>query len=152
MENFTSILSTVGHAFKVFFTDATKVAAIAEPIIDIAFPGFASLYNAGVSEVLAAENAAIAAGTQNGSGTQKLAYVLGSPSFLSAIQQFETTTGVSFKPAQQTSFVNAIVSALNSIPSGTANPVSTNSPTTPVPTPSTTPSTSVPSSTSTISV
>jgi hypothetical protein len=131
MASFTSILSAVGHALKVFFTDATKVAAIAEPIIDIAFPGFASLYNAGVSEVLAAENAAIAAGIQTGSGTQKLAYVLGSPSFISAVQQFETTAGVSFNATQQQSFINAIVAALNSVPAGTANPVSPAS--TPVP-------------------
>jgi hypothetical protein len=119
MASFTSILDNVGKALKVFFTDAVKVAQIAEPIIDVAFPGFATLYNAGVSEVLAAENAAIAAGSQSGSGAQKLAYVLGSPTFISAVQQFEATASVPFNQTQQTAFINAIVAALDAIPAST---------------------------------
>src|ERR1700675_1228030 len=74
--NFKSILSAVGHGLKVFFTDAVKVAQVAEPFIDIAFPGIAPLFNSVVSEVAKVEAIAVAAGAQNGSGTQKLALVV----------------------------------------------------------------------------
>ena len=76
MASFTSILTGVAHGFKKFFGGAVKVAQAAEPFVDIAFPGIAMLYNTTVNEVAKAEAAAIAAGSQTGTGAQKLAMVV----------------------------------------------------------------------------
>lgn len=119
MASFKSILSDIGKGLKVFFTDATKVAQVAEPIIDMAFPGIATLYNSGVNEVVAIETASIAAGSQSGTGAQKLAAVLSSQAFQTAVVQFEATAGIKLSAAEQTAFINAIVAMLNSIPSST---------------------------------
>ena len=116
-----SILSEIGHGLEVFFGEAVKVAVLAEPIVDIALPGIATLYNASLSEIVAAENAAIAAGQQNGTGAQKLALVLASPAFQAAVTAFEQTAGVKLSPTAQTAWINAIVAMLNAIPpSGSA--------------------------------
>ena len=111
-----SILSEIGHGLEVFFGEAVKVAVLAEPIVDIALPGIATLYNASLSEIVAAENAAIAAGQQNGTGAQKLALVLASPAFQAAVTSFEQTAGVKLSPTAQTAWINAIVAMLNAIP------------------------------------
>jgi hypothetical protein len=116
-----SILTEIGHGLEVFFGDAVKVAVLAEPIVDIALPGIATLYNASLSEIVAAENAAIAAGKQNGTGAQKLALVLASPAFQTAVTAFEQTAGITLSPTAQTIWINAIVAMLNAIPpSGSA--------------------------------
>jgi len=117
---FKSILSDIGSKLKTFFADAVKVAEIAEPIVDVAFPGFAALYNAGVSEVANVETLSIAAASQSGTGAQKLAAVLGSPAWQAAVTAFEQTAGITLNQAQQTAYLNAIVAALNAIPAATA--------------------------------
>ena len=76
MASFKSILDDVGHSLKVFFGVTTKVAQMIEPIVAIAFPGISGLYDATVNEIIAAENAAIVAGAQSGTGAQKLAMVV----------------------------------------------------------------------------
>jgi|SRR5208337_4127755 len=122
MASFKSILGDIGNGFKKFFGIAVTVAQDAEPIIDIAFPGIASLYNLTVSEVAKAEAAAVAAGQQSGSGTQKLALVI--QSITPVFQEYAASTGI--PTAQQTStitnWVNAVVASLNAIPAGTLPP------------------------------
>ena len=78
MASFSTILSDIGHGLKLFFTGAVTVAKAAEPVVDILFPGVSVLYNTTVNAVAAAESAAIAAGSQNGTGVQKLAMVVAS--------------------------------------------------------------------------
>lgn len=123
MASFKSILGDIGSGLKKFFGVAIDAAKVAEPIIDVAFPGFAPLFNAGVSEVANAETAAIAAGSQSGTGEQKLAAVLASPTFQTAVEAFEGTSGIPLNATQQTAFINAIVAALNAIPAA-STPVS----------------------------
>lgn len=109
MASFTSILSAIGNGLKKFFTGAVAVATAAEPFVDALLPGIASLYNSILSEVAAAETAAIAAGQQSGTGAQKLALVV------QAIeQQFPQYT-----PAQLTTIINGVVAGLNAIPAST---------------------------------
>ena len=121
-----SILSEIGHGLEVFFGDAVKVAVLAEPIVDIALPGISALYYASLSEIVAAENAAIAAGKQSGTGAQKLALVLASPAFQTALTAFEQTAGVTLSTAAQTAWINAIVAMLNTIPPSAASGSSAN--------------------------
>jgi len=110
-----TILSDIGHALEKVFNVATKIAVIAEPIVDLALPGIATLYNTTVTEIVNAENAAIAAGAQNGSGAQKLAAVVAAitPAFNAAMLQngvsSHTTTTIE-------AYVNAVVASLNAIP------------------------------------
>jgi hypothetical protein len=112
-----SFLSAVGHGLKVFFTGADHVAQIAEPFVDLAFPGIAPLFNLVVGEVGKAEGLAIAAGVQNGSGAQKLALVVAAVTeeYLS----FAKANSLPSEPADVSKFVNAVVALLNSIPEPT---------------------------------
>jgi len=115
MASFKSILDDIGHGFKVFFEVATKAAEVAEPVIAIAFPGISGLYDATVNEVVNAENAALAAGAQSGTGPQKLAMVVAAvlPTFQTyAVQNNMPTPTI----ATVTAWVNAAVASLNAIP------------------------------------
>lgn len=115
MASFKSILSDIGNGLKKFFSISESIVKDAEPIIDIAFPGIAGLYNATVTEVGNAETAAIAAGAQNGTGAQKLAAVIAAitPAFNAYAQQNGLQT-----PTQAVieNYVNAVVASLNAIP------------------------------------
>src|SRR5690242_11316163 len=68
---FEDFLSHAGSFFKKIFSGAVKVAEIAEPIVDIAFPQVASLYNFTVQQAAMAE----AAAGDASAGPQKLAAV-----------------------------------------------------------------------------
>jgi hypothetical protein len=125
MASFKTILDDIGHGLKVFFTDATKVAQVAEPAIAIAFPGISGLYDATVNEIIAAENAAIVAGAQNGTGPQKLAMVVAAilPTFQTYAAQNNMPTPTI---ATVTAWVNAAVASLNAIPASlTTTPTAT---------------------------
>ena len=119
MASFKSALSNVGKAFEKFFGAAVKVAQVAEPFVDIAFPGVATLYNTTVNEVAKAEAAALAAGAQNGTGAQKLAMVVASiePVF----EEYAAATGIppALKAQAIENWVNAVVASLNAIPAPT---------------------------------
>ena len=125
-----TFLSSVEARVKSYFVDAAKVieegdkvAAEVEPFVDAALPGAAPLYNAIVAEVGTIETAAIAAGAQSGTGTQKLAAVLASPTVQAAVSQFATTAGVSpLTQTQVTNYVRAVVATLNALPSTPAAP------------------------------
>lgn len=114
MASFTSILSDIGNALKKVFGVAVKVAAVAEPIVDIAFPGIANLYNLTVSAAANAETNAIAAGAQSGTGAQKLATVIAS--ITADFEAYATTAGIPFTQATIETWVNAVVATLNAIP------------------------------------
>lgn len=121
MASFTSILSDIGKGLKVFFTGAVTVAQAAEPIVDIAFPGIAPLYNLTVSEVAKAETAAIAAGTQNGTGPQKLALVVAA--IESEFNSYAAKNNLAAPSAATIeNWVNAVVATLNVIPATPAKP------------------------------
>ena len=122
MASFTSILTGVAHGFKKFFGGAVKVAQAAEPFVDIAFPGIAMLYNTTVNEVAKAEAAAIVAGTQSGTGAQKLAMVLAA--IEPAFTEYATQTGIPSTQRAQVieNWVNAVVASLNAIPAPTPTP------------------------------
>lgn len=114
--SFTSILGDIGKGLKVFFTGTVKVAEFAEPFVDVIFPGIAPLYNTTVTAVAHAETAAIAAGAQNGTGAQKLAFVV------SSIEgDFNAYAAANGLPAPTAAvietYVNAVVASLNAIPS-----------------------------------
>lgn len=116
MASFSSILTAVGHGLKKFFGIAVVAAQAAEPIIDVAFPGVATLYNLTVAEVVKAEAAAIAAGQQNGTGAQKLALVV--QAITPIFQQYASQTGIPSSQQEQTivNWINAVVASLNAIP------------------------------------
>ena len=116
MASFTSILSDIGKGLKKIFTIGVDAAVVAEPFVDAIFPGFSGLYNSTVAAVANAEANAIAAGAQNGTGAQKLAFVV------SAIETdfnaYTKSAGLPTASAQVIEgYVNAVVASLNAIPS-----------------------------------
>lgn len=114
MASFKTILQDIGHGLKVFFTDATRVAQAAEPIVDLALPGIGTLYNATVNAAVNAENAAIAEGSQSGTGPQKLALVTAAIS--SAFAEYAVVNGIKYDQATVQAWINAVVATLNAIP------------------------------------
>jgi len=116
----STLLKHVGSFFKTLFVDATKVAKSAEPIVDLAFPSIANLYNFTVQQASLAETAA--AGV-SGAGAQKLAAVVAAvtPYAASALQADGVPAPTS---TQITAYVNAVVASLNALPA----PVSSTSP------------------------
>jgi hypothetical protein len=114
--NISTFLKHVGIFFKTIFTDATKAAQSAEPIVDVAFPSVANLYNFTVQQASLAETAAEGA---SGSGAQKLAAVVAAvtPYATSALQADGVPAPTS---AQITAYVNAVVASLNALPAPAA--------------------------------
>jgi hypothetical protein len=115
MASFATILSDIGNGLKKFFTGAVKVAVVTEPIVDILFPGISSLYNLTVNAAANAENAAIAAGAQSGTGEQKLALVVAS--IENDFAAYAKAAGIAYSSDTITAWVNAVVATLNAIPS-----------------------------------
>ena len=115
MASFTSVLSDIGKGLKKFFTIATDAAQVAEPFIDVLVPGIAPLYNATVAAAVQAETAAIAAGSQNGTGAQKLAFVVAA--IEKDFEAYAKTAGISYNATTVQNWVNAVVATLNAIPS-----------------------------------
>lgn len=119
MASFTSILSSIGHGLKVFFTGAVKVAEVAAPFVSVAFPGVAALYTSTVTAVANAETAAAAAGAQQGSGAQKLALVTAAIS--NDFAAYAKVNGITYDQTHVTAWVSAVVASLNSIPAATSS-------------------------------
>jgi hypothetical protein len=112
-----TFLQHVGNFFKTVFADVTHVAQAVEPVVDVAFPGIASLYNATVQAVATAETAATAAGAQTGSGAHKLAAVTAAiePIAIAYLKE----QGISANSSQIQAWTNAVVASLNALPAPT---------------------------------
>lgn len=115
MASFKSILGDIGSVLKKVFSGAVTVATAAQPIVDVAYPGIASLYSATVAAAAQAEAAAVAAGQQSGSGPQKLALVVAA--IEKEFNTFASSNGISNATTQTVeNWVNAVVASLNAIP------------------------------------
>ncbi len=116
MASFKSILGDIGHVLAKVFNPA--VITSAATVADIVFPQFSVLINATTQAIIAAENAAIVAGKQEGSGEQKAAMVI------AAIEQhyqaFAAANNVPVIPENVRKYVDAVVAALNSFPASAA--------------------------------
>jgi hypothetical protein len=116
MASFKSVLSALGHFLgKVFSPGNITIAA---SIADIVLPQFSALINVTASAIINAENAAIAAGQQNGSGEQKAALVVAS--IEAQYQAFAAANGIPVIPDNVRKYVDAVVAALNSFPAPTS--------------------------------
>lgn len=116
-----TFLQHVGNFFKTVFADATRVATAIEPVVDVAFPGISTLYNATVQAVATAETAATVAGATKGNGTQKLAAVT------AAIEPIAIAylrgQGIQANTAQIEAWTNAVLATLNALPAPNGTPV-----------------------------
>lgn len=114
-----TFLQHVGNFFKTVFADVTREAVAVQPVVDLAFPGIAPLYNATVQAVSLAETAAVAAGSITGSGTNKLAAVTAAiePIALAYLKQ----NGITANSTHIEAWVNAVVATLNALPAPTAS-------------------------------
>ena len=110
-----TFLQHVGNFFKTIFTDATHLAVAVEPIVDVAFPGIGTLYNATVQAVATAETAA---GAATGSGPKKLAAVTAAIEPI-AVAYLEGQ-GITASAAQIQAWTNAVVATLNALPAPAA--------------------------------
>jgi hypothetical protein len=115
-----SLLSEIGqdlrkalHIANIVLDDATKVAAISEPIVDIAFPEVAILFNTTVGLAQTAE--AIFGGP--GTGAAKLELL--AKSLLPAIASWSKTNNINWTGDAQTAFASKVVDAFNMIPAST---------------------------------
>lgn len=113
---FSTLLQHVGDFFRKLFTGATQAAIAAEPIVDLAFPSVASLYNFTAQQVSLAEAAANGA---SGTGAQKLAAVVAAvtPYATSVLKADGVATPTS---TQIEAYVNAVVASINALPAPVA--------------------------------
>lgn len=113
--SFTSVLSDVKKGFERFFGDAIKVAEVAEPFVDVLFPGAAALYNSAVAEAAKVEAASIAAGKQSGTGPQKLAALV--TAITPQVLAYAEKNGLGAITSEHiTNYANAAVATLNALP------------------------------------
>lgn len=119
-----SFLQKLGSDFKAVFSwlgspkgQATVLAgeALGESIADVINPALVGLnpvINSWTQEIFKAESLAAAAGSQDGSGTQKAAMVLGA--VVPQVDQFASANGLSAPAAADvTAFNTALVTFLN---------------------------------------
>ncbi len=111
---FATVLSDIGKGLKKFFTVATEAAEVSEPFVDVLFPGVSTLYNATVTAVANAEAAAVAAGSQSGTGAQKLALVV--KAIDADFQAYAKAQGIKYDSTVVTNWVNFVVAGLNALP------------------------------------
>lgn len=116
MSDFISFLEHVGSFLRKVFTGATEVAEIAEPVVDIAFPSVAALYNFTVQQASLAE---AAADGSHGTGPQKLAAVVAAVTPY-ATQALKANGVPAPTTAQITAYVDAVVASLNALPAPVA--------------------------------
>jgi hypothetical protein len=117
---FVSVLDKMGHLGKdvieelpVVVRDADHIAFVIEPVVDIAFPAIAPLYNMTVALVGNAESAAVAAGAHK-AGKQKLALVLAA--LIPFAVQESANLGVAPPTVEQLSnWTNTVVAGLKAL-------------------------------------
>lgn len=115
-----TFLQHVGSFFKTVFADVTHVAEAVSPVVDVAFPGIAPLYNATVQAVATAEAAGTAAaGSSSGNGAAKLAAVTAAiePIALAYLKE----QGITANSSHITAWVNAVVATMNALPAPTGS-------------------------------
>src|SRR5277367_4746150 len=118
-----TFLQHLGSTLKKILGIATQVAADAEPIIDIAFPAIAPLYNTTVGLATGAE---ALAPTTTGTGAQKLSQLMAG--LLPMAQSWAKTNGINWPEAEIQKWASAVVDTVNLIPapaSATVTPTST---------------------------
>lgn len=112
-----TFLQHVGNFFKTVFADVAHAGEALEPVVDTAFPGIGSLYNATVQAVATAETAATAAGSATGSGANKLAAVTAAiePIAIAYLKE----QGIHANSSQIKAWTTAVVATLNALPAPT---------------------------------
>jgi membrane-associated protease RseP (regulator of RpoE activity) len=110
-----TFLQHVGSFFKTILADGIKVSGAVEPVVDLAFPGIAVLYNSTVQAVSVAEAAGeAAAGSSTGNGAAKLAAVTSAIEPLAVA--YLKSQGITASSMQVQAWVNAVVATLNALP------------------------------------
>jgi membrane-associated protease RseP (regulator of RpoE activity) len=116
-----TFLQHIGSFFKTVFVDVTHVAVAIEPVVDVAFPGIAVLYNATVQAVSTAEAAGVSAATStSGNGAAKLAAVTAAIEPLAIA--YLTSQGIAANTVQVQAWINAVVATLNALPAPAPKP------------------------------
>ena len=122
-----TFLQHVGNFFKTIFADVEHVAVAAEPIVNIAFPSIAPLYDATVQMVATAQAAgAAAASGATSNNAAKLAAVTAAiePIALAYLKQ----NGIVADSTHITAWVNAVVATMNALPAPIAATGATTTP------------------------
>lgn len=102
----------IGHYLKVAFTNPTALTFEAG-IADIVLPGFATLINSAKTAIVTAEGMAAAAGVQNGTGTQKMAYAISL--FQSQYTAWAAQNNLSQEPTAVQAFLQDVFNLLNNL-------------------------------------
>jgi hypothetical protein len=114
----TSFLQHMGHFFKRALGLTIEAAQIAEPIVDIAFPEIAGIYNSAVNLAVGAE---AMAPTVPGTGPQKLAAL--SSFLVPQVLAWAKQNGVVWPESEITKWASAVVDTMKLIPPPTVAPV-----------------------------
>jgi hypothetical protein len=102
-----TILQHVGN----FFKAVLGIARAAEPIVDVAFPQIALIYNSAVGLAIGAETMAP---TTTGTGPQKLAQLMAG--LTPQVTAWATQNGINWPQADIQKWASAVVDTMNLIP------------------------------------
>ena len=118
-----TFLQHVGIALKDVLHIGEKVAIAAEPIIDIAFPNVAPIYNSAIGLAISAESTEA---QLTGTGPQKLAQLLNN--IEPQVAAWAKQNKIEWDQAAIQKWVSAVVDTLNMIPAPTAVPAAAPAP------------------------
>lgn len=112
-----SFLQHLGHVVMSILHFGEKIAVIAAPEVALLAPSISGLYTGTLSAVIAAEQAATAAGQQEGSGAAKSAAAV--QAVLPIFNQWAAANNITVNEATVKAWVDAVVASLNAIPAPT---------------------------------
>lgn len=115
-----TFLQKLGADLKKILHIGVEVATDAAPIIDIAFPSIAPLYNSTLGLATGAE--AMAA-SSTGTGAQKLQQLVAG--LLPQAQSWAAKNGINWPEAEIQKWASAVVDTVNMIPAPAATPTTT---------------------------
>ena len=110
-----TFLQHVGIALKNVLHIGEKIAVAAEPIIDIAFPNVAPIYNSAIGLAISAESTEA---HLTGTGPQKLAQALAN--IEPQIEEWAKQNGIAWDQPSIQKWLSAVVDTLNLIPAPAA--------------------------------
>lgn len=111
---FMTFLQNAGNVLKNILHIGEEVAEVAEPIIDLAFPQVAPLYNSALGLAISAE---ATAPTLTGSGVHKLSQL--TANLVPQAQAWAAQNGIKWDDAEISKWASAVVDTLNMIPAPT---------------------------------
>ena len=109
-----SILQHIGNVLRKILYIGTEVGYVAEPIVDLAFPQVAGIYNSAIGLAMSTE---ASSSSISGTGAQKLGQL--TENLVPGMLEWAKKNGIVWSIADITKWASAVVDTVNLIPAPT---------------------------------